>query len=122
MLLSIALVENCCTSLFLLIFLILLAFRVLGFWDRIRVVTVLAQVFYCCAHCFLNKSWPYVHSPEPLFCSCVISFLHYSNFESECNSIESVDSIMQESHELDGTTVVVDRATPKVPYSSEIEL
>ena len=29
---------------------------------------------------------------------------------------------MQESHELDGTTVVVDRATPKVPYSSEIEL
>lgn len=29
---------------------------------------------------------------------------------------------MQESHELDGTTVVVDRATPKVPYFSEIEL
>lgn len=29
---------------------------------------------------------------------------------------------MQESHELDGTTVVVDRATPKVSYSSEIEL
>jgi hypothetical protein len=29
---------------------------------------------------------------------------------------------MQESHELDGTTVVVDRATPKVPCSSEIEL
>ncbi|ONM34608.1 RNA-binding (RRM/RBD/RNP motifs) family protein [Zea mays] len=28
-------------------------------------------------------------------------------------SAESVDSIMQESHELDGTTVVVDRATPK---------
>ena len=30
---------------------------------------------------------------------------------------------MQESHELDGTTVVVDRATPKVPLlCSEIEL
>ncbi|BAD88026.1 RNA-binding like protein [Oryza sativa Japonica Group] len=28
-------------------------------------------------------------------------------------SAESVDSIMQDSHELDGTTVVVDRATPK---------
>ncbi|OEL26233.1 Heterogeneous nuclear ribonucleoprotein 1 [Dichanthelium oligosanthes] len=28
-------------------------------------------------------------------------------------SAESVDSIMQESHDLDGTTVVVDRATPK---------
>ncbi|CAL4945583.1 unnamed protein product [Urochloa decumbens] len=28
-------------------------------------------------------------------------------------SAESVDSIMQEPHELDGTTVVVDRATPK---------
>ncbi|AQK98251.1 RNA-binding (RRM/RBD/RNP motifs) family protein [Zea mays] len=29
-------------------------------------------------------------------------------------SAESVDNIMQESHELDGTTVVVDRATPKI--------
>jgi hypothetical protein len=29
---------------------------------------------------------------------------------------------MQESHELDGTTVVVDRATPKVLCSSGIEL
>jgi hypothetical protein len=47
----------------------------------------------------------------------VFFLLHYSNFN--CDLTESVDSIMQESHELDGTTVVVDRATPKV---SRIEL
>jgi hypothetical protein len=40
------------------------------------------------------------------------AFLHYSNFN--CDLTESVDSVMQELHELDGTTVVVDRATPKV--------
>lgn len=43
---------------------------------------------------------------------CYLPFLRYSNFNYDLT--ESVDSIMQESHELDGTTVVVDRATPKV--------
>lgn len=32
--------------------------------------------------------------------------------------VESVDSLMAETHELGGSTVVVDRATPKASYST----
>jgi hypothetical protein len=36
-------------------------------------------------------------------------------FKCFIDSTDSVDKLMDESHELGGSTVVVDRATPKVP-------
>lgn len=32
------------------------------------------------------------------------------------NAADSVDTLMAETHELEGSTVVVDRATPKATY------
>lgn len=57
---------------------------------------------------------PYLALILPKFHMITLFVFILPYFHLGHNSTESVDSIMQESHELDGTTLHVDRATPKV--------
>jgi hypothetical protein len=48
-----------------------------------------------------------------------ISLMQNTEMDLVCCT-DSVDSLMAETHELGGSTVVVDRATPKASFSSAI--
>ena len=45
---------------------------------------------------------------------CEGSFFWYLTFYTVFCFLESVDRLMNETHELGGSTIAVDRATPKV--------